>query len=132
MKCQKEPPNLMKVIPNNGHIVVLELNKTASRRHKQQLFSKSFSLKQQDHSKFGIKLTMVNQSILPCTCQLTHNKLKCDYQEIFVEETQDKKKKQKQSVTLLTNFLLRMIYYSVVTQVNSEKEIPNAPIRSRT
>ena len=27
---------------------------------------------------------------------------------------------------------LRMIYYSVMTQANSEKEIPSAPIRSRT
>ena len=27
---------------------------------------------------------------------------------------------------------MRMMYYSVMTQVNSEKEIPSAPIRSRT
>ena len=28
--------------------------------------------------------------------------------------------------------LIRMMYYSVITQANSEKEIPSAPIRSRT
>ena len=27
---------------------------------------------------------------------------------------------------------VRMMYYSVMTQANSEKEIPSAPIRSRT
>ena len=32
--------------------------------------------------------------------------------------------------TTLTN--LRMMYYSVMIQANSEKEIPSAPIRSRT
>ena len=30
------------------------------------------------------------------------------------------------------SFPLRMMYYSVMTQANSEKEIPSAPIRSRT
>ena len=27
---------------------------------------------------------------------------------------------------------MRMMYHSVITQANSEKEIPSAPIRSRT
>ena len=38
---------------------------------------------------------MGNQSIRPCTCQLAHNKLKCDYQEIFRRRDTRKKNKTK-------------------------------------
>ena len=62
--------------------------------------------------------------------QQTFTRWKCDFQGLFVEETQEKKKnKTKQNKAWLykidtkfplTNFLLRMMYYSVMTQANSE------------